>query len=309
MGRVLVLGASGQVGRELLRALEPVADVVAATRSGHVADGWKCENADLNAPESLTPLLERLRPDWVVNAAAYTAVDLAEVEGDAAWRINAEAPGVIARWCAAKRVPFVHFSTDYVFDGNGATPYREEDATSPLSVYGRSKAAGEMAVRAAGGTHLILRTAWVFASHGSNFLRTMLRLADTRDSLDVVSDQVGTPTSAALIADVTVQLIKRGDGLTGTWHLTARGETSWYGFARAIFARAETSGLISRQPFVNAISSDQYPTRVRRPSFSRLDTSKLETELGMALPEWEEGLNHVIDEMVQGEARIRPDFR
>lgn len=301
LGRVLVLGAGGQVGRELLRALAPVADVLAATRSGRVVDGGTCEIADFNVPETLAPLLDRLRPDWVVNAAAYTAVDRAEVESEAAWRTNAEAPGVIARWCAAEQVPLVHFSTDYVFDGSAATPYREEDATTPLSVYGRSKAAGEVAVRAAGGPHFILRIAWVFASHGSNFLRTMLRLAATRDSLDVVSDQVGTPTSAALIADVTVQLMQRESGMTGTWHLTARGGTSWYGFAKAIFARAEMSGLISRQPVVNAISTGQYPTTVRRPSFSLLDTSKLESGLGMALPGWEEGLDHVIDELVQAQ--------
>lgn len=301
LGRVLVLGAGGQVGRELLRALAPVADVLAATRSGRVVDGGPCEIADFNVPETLAPLLDRLRPDWVVNAAAYTAVDRAEVESEAAWRTNAEAPGVIARWCAAEQVPLVHFSTDYVFDGTAATPYQEEDATTPLSVYGRSKAAGEVAVRAAGGPHFILRIAWVFASHGSNFLRTMLRLAATRDSLNVVSDQVGTPTSAALIADVTVQLMQRGSGMTGTWHLTARGGTSWYGFAQAIFARAEMSGLISRQPVVNAISTGQYPTTVRRPSFSLLDTSKLESGLGMALPGWEEGLDHVIDELVQAQ--------
>lgn len=189
---VLLFGGNGQLGQELRRALAPLGEVVATTRSGSLPDGSACEVADFNAPASLTALLDRVRPDVVVNAAAYTAVDRAEDERDAAWRANAEAPGVIARWCAAAGVPMVHYSTDYVFDGQGTRPYREEDVTAPLGAYGGSKLDGEQAIRAAGGRHLIFRTAWVYASHSANFLRTMLRVGAERDVLRVVADQVGT---------------------------------------------------------------------------------------------------------------------
>ncbi|MEE7565345.1 dTDP-4-dehydrorhamnose reductase, partial [Xanthomonas sp. Kuri4-3] len=201
--RLLVLGGNGQVGQELLRALQPLGEVLATTRSGLLADGSACEQVDFDQPQALTALLDRLRPDRVVNAAAYTAVDRAEQEPEATFRANAEAPGVIAQWCAAHAVPLVHYSTDYVFDGQGTAPYPVDAPTAPLGVYGQSKLAGEQAIAAAGGQFLIFRTAWVYASHGSNFLRTMLRVGAQRDELKVVADQVGTPTPAALIADVT----------------------------------------------------------------------------------------------------------
>lgn len=294
---VLVFGGNGQVGQELLRALAPLGQVVATTRSGVLPDGSACEVADFNQPDSLHALLDRVRPAMVVNAAAYTAVDKAEQDVEAAFRANAESPGVIARWCAAAAVPFVHYSTDYVFDGEGTAPYREDQPTAPLGVYGTSKRDGEDAVRAAGGRHLIFRTAWVYASHGANFLRTMLRVGAERDALRVVADQVGTPTPAALIADVTAQALQHTGGLSGTWHLTASGQTSWHGFAEAIFAEALARGVLAKVPSVEAIASSEYPTPAKRPFCSVLDNRKLQQDFGIALPAWQDGLKRVIGEI------------
>ncbi|MGB3394207.1 MAG: dTDP-4-dehydrorhamnose reductase [Stenotrophomonas sp.] len=293
----LVFGGNGQVGRELLRALKPLGKVVATTRSGTLADGSVCEVADFDAPDRLPALLDRLRPSRVVNAAAYTAVDRAEQEPEVAFRANALAPGVIACWCAAHGVPLVHYSTDYVFDGRGTTPYREDEATAPLGVYGSSKRDGEDAVRAAGGRHLIFRTAWVYAAHGGNFLRTMLRVGAERDALRVVADQIGTPTPAALIADVTAQALQHAGGLSGTWHLTASGQTSWHGFAEAIFAEALVAGVLAKVPKVEAIASSEYPTPAKRPAWSVLDNRKLQQDFGIVLPGWRQGLEHVIAEL------------
>lgn len=294
---VLVFGGNGQVGQELLRALVPLGTVVATTRSGTLPDGLPCEVADFGQPDSLPALLDRVQPSVVVNAAAYTAVDKAEQDVEAAFAANAEAPGTIARWCAAHGVPFVHYSTDYVFDGEGTTPYREDEPTAPLGVYGTSKRDGEDAVRAAGGRHLIFRTAWVYASHGGNFLRTMLRVGAERDALRVVADQIGTPTPAALIADVTALALRHPEQLSGTWHLTASGQTSWHGFAEAIFAEAVAQRVLAKAPTVEAISSAEYPTPARRPSWSVLDNRRLQQDFGIALPPWQEGLKRVIGEI------------
>lgn len=294
---VLVFGGNGQVGQELLRALAPLGKVVATTRSGQLPDGSACETADFGQPDSLPALLDRLQPSVVVNAAAYTAVDRAEQEAEAAFAANALAPGVIARWCAAQGVPFVHYSTDYVFDGQGSTPYREDEPTAPLGVYGTSKRDGEDAVRAAGGRHLIFRTAWVYASHGANFLRTMLRVGAERDQLRVVADQVGTPTPAALIADVTAQALRHPVQLSGTWHLTASGQTSWHGFAEAIFAEALATGVLAKMPTVEAIPSSDYPTPAKRPAWSVLDNRRLQQDFGIVLPTWQDGLKQVMTEI------------
>ena len=293
----LVLGGNGQVGQELLRALVPFGPLVATTRSGRLADGSACEQADFNAPASLPTLLDRLRPTRVINAAAYTAVDRAEHDREAAFAANAQAPGVIAEWCARHGVPLVHYSTDYVFDGRGVVPYPVDAPTAPLGVYGESKLAGEQAIRAAGGRHLILRTAWVFASHGGNFLRTMLRLAAERDELKVVADQIGTPTSAALIADITAKVLCAKGDHTGTWHLTAAGQTSWHGFAEEIFRQAVALGLNERSPTVTAITTAEYPTPARRPAYSCLDTSTLTQDFGVILPPWQEGVTRVLTEL------------
>jgi len=204
---------------------------------------------------------------------------------------------MIARWCAAHGVPFVHYSTDYVFDGQGSAPYREDESTAPLGVYGTSKRDGEDAVRAAGGRHLIFRTAWVYASHGANFLRTMLRVGAERDALRVVADQIGTPTPAALIADVTAQALQHPDQLSGTWHLTANGQTSWHGFAEAIFAEALATGVLAKVPTVEAIPSSEYPTPAKRPAWSVLDNRKLQQDFGIVLPTWQDGLKRVLAEI------------
>ena len=291
---VLLFGGNGQVGHELRRSLRALGDVVVTTRSGELPEGARCEVADFDRPDTLAELVERVAPAIVVNAAAYTAVDKAEDDVDAAFRTNAEAPGVLARACALRDIPFVHYSTDYVFDGQGSRPYREDDPTAPLGVYGASKLAGEDAVRSVGGRHLILRTAWVYGRHGHNFMKTMLRLGADRDELRVVADQVGTPTPAALIADVTAELLGLRDAPSGTFHLTPGGETSWHGFAEAIFEEALARGLISRAPKVIPIATSDYPTRARRPGYSRLDIGRLGQVLGHALPEWRAGLQQVL---------------
>ena len=291
---VLLFGGNGQVGHELRRSLRALGDVVVTTRSGQLPEGARCEVADFDCPDSLAALVQRVAPAIVVNAAAYTAVDKAEDDVDAAFRTNAEAPGVLARACALRDIPFVHYSTDYVFDGQGSRPYREDDPTAPLGVYGASKLAGEDAIRAAGGRHLILRTAWVYGQHGHNFMKTMLRLGAEHDELRVVADQVGTPTPAALIADVTAELLGLRDAPSGTFHLTPRGETSWHGFAEAILEEALARGLIPRAPKVIPIATSDYPTRARRPGYSRLDIGRLEQVLGRALPEWRTGLRQVL---------------
>ncbi|AOY61708.1 dTDP-4-dehydrorhamnose reductase [Xanthomonas citri pv. glycines] len=295
----LVIGANGQVGTELLRVLAPLGTVVAASRSGQLADGLSCERIDLDELASLDLALNRVGPALVVNAAAYTAVDRAEQERDAAFRANAEAPGVIAQWCARADVPLVHYSTDYVFDGQGKRPYRPDDATAPLGVYGQSKLAGEQAVQAAGGRHLIFRTAWVYAAHGHNFLRTMLRVGAEREVLRVVADQIGTPTPAALIADITAHALRQPGEPSGLWHLTAAGQTTWHGFAEAIFAQARARGLLARTPRVEAIGTADYPTPATRPAYSRLDTHSLQDTFGVRLPDWQDGLSQVLDTLAQ----------
>jgi len=291
--KLLLLGGNGQVGRELRRSVPQLGELVVATRDGGDADAA----ADFDAPESLAALIARIAPDVVVNAAAYTAVDKAETDADAAFRINADAVAAIARACAACGALLVHYSTDYVFDGSANQPYREDQATAPLGVYGESKLAGEQAIRASGARHAILRTAWVYASHGKNFLLTMLRLAGERDELRVVADQVGAPTPAAWIADATTAILRRGIDAPGTWHLTAGGDTSWHGFAEAIMDEAHRRGLVARKPRIVAIPTSDYPTPARRPAYSVLDTSRLQRDFGIVPPDWREGLQRTLDGM------------
>lgn len=295
--RVLLLGANGQVGTELRRSLAPLGEVIAATRSGWLDDS-ACERADMVDLPALAALVDRVAPDLVVNAAAYTAVDRAEQERDLAWRINAEAPGALADACARRGVRLVHYSTDYVFEGQGTRPYREDDPPAPLGVYGSSKLAGEEAIRASGVSHLVFRTAWVYAAHSHNFLRTMLRVGAERDTLRVVADQIGTPTPAALIADVTARALTHLPAQNGTWHLTASGQTTWHGFAEAIFAGAVARGLLMRAPRVEAITTADYPTPAARPAYSVLDTRKLRETFGISPPTWQDGLGGVLDQLV-----------
>ncbi len=300
--KILLLGANGQVGHALRRSLAPLGIVVAATRGGVLDAGTACETADLSRPDSLAPLVRRLAPDLVVNAAAYTAVDRAEDEEALALRVNAEAPGELARACAAAGIALVHFSTDYVFDGRLGRPLREDDPPAPLGVYGRSKWLGEQAIRDSGAAHRIFRLCWIYGPRGHNFLRTMLRLGAERDRLRVVADQHGTPTSAALVADAVAASLRARPDAVGTWHLAAGGDTTWHGFAEAVFEGAHRRGLLARRPAVEPIGTADYPTRARRPADSRLDTAAFRRDFGLHLDDWRQALDRVLDALAEAPA-------
>ena len=301
--KILLLGANGQVGFELLRALAPLGEVIAATRNGMLADGRSCLTADLADPVLLARALADADADVIVNAAAYTAVDRAEDEIELCDRINCAAVAEIAAFAAARQALVLHYSTDYVFDGTATRPYREDDATAPLGAYGRSKLAGEQALRDSGAAHLIFRTAWVYAARGGNFLRTMLRLGAERDELRVVADQIGAPTPALWIADTSAAALHRWlatdpafrPALQGVFHLVASGQCSWFDFAEAIFAEAETRGLLAKTPHLVPITSAEYPTRAQRPAYSVLDCARLENRFGLQLPDWRAGLHAVME--------------
>jgi dTDP-4-dehydrorhamnose reductase len=308
--KILLLGANGQVGYALRRPLAALGDVVAATRDGRLDDGTECLVADLADDGSLARVLATADADVIVNAAAYTAVDRAEDEPTLAQRVNGDALAQIGAWAARRNAFVLHYSTDYVFDGLATRPYREDDNTAPLGAYGRSKLAGEIALRDSACDSMILRTAWVYGARGHNFLRTMLRLARERERLTVVDDQHGAPTSAPLIAATTIALLSRWTqadaarrkALAGTYHLAAGGATTWCGFARAIMARATAAGLIARAPEVAAIATSEFPTKARRPAYSVLDTTRLRGTFGVDLPAWETGLDAVVAEMTENGA-------
>jgi dTDP-4-dehydrorhamnose reductase len=303
--KLLLLGANGQVGHALRAALAPLGELVAATRDGQLDDGSACLAADLADTGSLAQALKAAGADVVVNAAAYTAVDRAEDEPECADRINHRALAEIGAWADARGAGVVHYSTDYVFDGHATRPYREDDPTAPLGVYGASKLAGERALAASGARHLILRTAWVYAARGHNFLRTMLRLAHERDELRVVADQLGAPTPAPLIAAATARMVHAWAGgagavtESGIFHLTAGGQCSWHAFASAIVARALANGLIAREPAVTPITTADFPTRARRPAYSVLDCTRIGHRFALDLPSWQEGLDAVIGELAR----------
>ena len=305
--KILLLGANGQLGRSLLDhgGLAARGELVAASRDGVLAGGGHGELADLSNPASLPTLLDRVQPDLIVNAAAYTAVDRAEQEEALATRVNGEAVGVLGHWAAARGALVIHYSTDYVFDGRQSQPYAVDAATGPLGAYGRSKLAGELALRDSGADHFIFRTAWVYAAHGHNFLRTMLRLGAERDELRVVADQHGAPTDTGLIVDGTLAALDRWlssdrvqrDALAGTHHLVASGATTWHGFAGAIFAEAATQDLLARVPRVLAIDSSEFPTPAERPAWSLLDNGGFQRHFGLALPDWTQGLRDVVRQL------------
>ncbi|MET0225659.1 MAG: dTDP-4-dehydrorhamnose reductase [Dokdonella sp.] len=308
--KVLLLGATGQVGFELLGALASLGEVVAATRDARLADGTPCLRADLADAASLQAALATAHADLVVNAAAYTAVDRAEDEVERADRINHRAVAEIGAWAALHGAGVVHFSTDYVFDGRSTRAYREDDATAPLGVYGRSKLAGEEALRASGAAHLIFRTAWVYAARGANFLCTMLRLAAEREELRIVADQVGAPTPAFWIAQTTAAaaaawqaagVIARREQ-QGVYHLVAGGTASWFDFATEIVREAYARGLLARPVRIVPIATADYPTRAQRPAYSVLDTEKLEHTFGLQLADWRNGLVAVLDRAAQADA-------
>jgi dTDP-4-dehydrorhamnose reductase len=294
--RVLLLGAKGQVGWELQRSLAPLGELFAL-------DHDTPEPADFAQPEALAALVERIAPDAIVNAAAHTAVDRAESEPELAHTLNATAPGLLARAAAARGALFVHYSTDYVFDGSGTEARTEDAPTGPLSVYGRTKLAGEQAVRDSGAQHLILRTSWVYGARGQNFPKTMLRLAQERAELRVIDDQVGAPTGAELLADVTAHAVRTTlaqSALAGTYHLAAAGETSWHGLARFSVdtARALRPDLPWRVERIAPIATTDYPTPARRPLNSRLDTARLQAAFGLRLPPWEAGVRRMLTEFL-----------
>jgi len=291
---ILLLGANGQVGWELSRSLSTVGAVHAVTR----------QECDVSDPAALRTLIHTRRPSIIVNATAYTAVDKAESEPDKARAINVEVPALLAAEAKASGALLIDYSTDYVFDGSTRDVYLESDATAPLSVYGQTKLEGLRAIEASGCRHLVFRVSWVYAARGGNFLRTILRLAREREQLSVVADQFGAPTPADLIADVTAQclmLLRNGKGSEGVYHLAPSGETTWHGFASAIVREAVAAGIPLKllPENIRAITTAEYPTAAKRPANSRLDTNKIRSTFGLALPSWERPLPRIIRETTQ----------
>lgn len=293
--RILLLGCCGQIGWELQRALAPLGEVVALGREDRDLSG------DLEDADGLRRTVRRLRPDVIANAAAFTNVDRAEAEPERAERVNAEAPGILAAEAAAVDALLVHYSTDFVFDGSGTTPWREDDSPAPVNVYGATKWRGEQAVRDARCRHLIFRTQWVYAARGESFLQKILRAARERDALKVVDDQTGAPTGAELVADVTAQALRQAaaDGeLPGTYHLAARGETTWYGYATFIISEARRAGWPVRvtDAAILPVSTEAFPTEARRPRNCRLSLDRLEHTFGLRLPDWRPGVARAVAE-------------
>jgi dTDP-4-dehydrorhamnose reductase len=295
--KILLFGKNGQVGWELQRALAPLGEVIALD-----ADSTGL-SADFSNPESLIATVREVAPHWIVNAAAHTAVDKAEGESDLARAINATAPGVLAREAAALGAWLMHYSTDYVFDGSGSTARAEGAPTGPLGVYGATKLEGEDLIRASGCQHLIFRTSWVYAARGGNFARTMLKLAQERDVLKVIDDQIGAPTGADLLADLTAHAM-RSVALQpqqgGTYHAVASGHTSWHGYATHVIENARSRGVPIRVALeaIAAVPTSAFPTPARRPANSRLDTEKLRNTFGLRLPDWQIGVDRMLAEVL-----------
>jgi dTDP-4-dehydrorhamnose reductase len=288
--KILITGKNGQLGYELAEMFRHIGDVVALDRN----------ELDLAKPETIAAKVAEIKPGLILNAGAYTAVDLAEKEPDAAVAINAIAPGVLAEEANRLGVPIVHYSTDYVFDGAAATPYVETDRTGPLGVYGKSKLAGEIAVSTTAKRHVIMRVSWLYGNRRQNFMLTMLRLMRERESLSVVNDQIGAPTWVRLVARITKQALRfEGDRAAfnvdaGVYHVAPRGATSWHGFASAILAGTHDAERKVRT--INAITTAQYPTPAKRPAYSVLDCTKIEQALGVQMPTWESELRDCIAE-------------
>jgi len=296
--KILLLGKNGQVGWELQRALAPLGEVVALDRHspGHL-------RADFAEPESLAAVVRAVAPHIIVNAAAHTAVDKAESEPALARAVNAAAPAVLAREAHALGAWLLHYSTDYVFDGSGSEPWAEGSPTGPLSVYGRTKLEGENAISASGCRHLLLRTSWVYGARGSNFAKTMLRLAKERDRLTVINDQTGAPTGADLLADVAAHMLRTAvqtPQVQGTYHVAAEGETTWHGYARHVieFARALGQPITVPAGAIEAVPTSAFPTPARRPANSRMNTQKLRTTFGLTLPPWQSGVERMLTEVL-----------
>jgi dTDP-4-dehydrorhamnose reductase len=295
--KILLLGKNGQVGWELQRSLAPLGEVLALDRHSTPYCG------DLSQPERLAQTVLDWRPDVIVNAAAHTAVDKAESEPELARCLNATAPAALAQAAAQIGALLVHYSTDYVFNGQGDQPWQEGDATGPLSVYGQTKREGEQAIVASGCAHLIFRTSWVYAARGGNFAKTMLRLAAERERLTVIDDQFGAPTGADLIADVTAHAIRASlqqPALGGTYHLVAGGQTTWHGYASHVIAQARLlqSSLALKVSEIAPVPTSAFPTPAQRPLNSRLATHKLQDAFGLVLPPWQQGVNRMLAEIL-----------
>ncbi len=296
--RILLLGKNGQVGWELQRSLAPLGQVLALDSKSQDYCG------DLADLKGLAATVQRFAPDIIVNAAAYTAVDKAESEPEQALRVNAEAPAVLAAEARKLNALLVHYSTDYVFAGDGDTPWQESDPTGPLSVYGTTKLQGEHAIQTSGCAHLIFRTSWVYAAQGNNFAKTMLRLAIECDSLNVIDDQFGTPTGADLLADVTahaIRAMRMDPQLGGVYHLAAAGETTWHRYARFVLEQAQAAGVVLKvaPASIGAIATTAYPTPAKRPGNSRLNTHKLQNAFSLRLPDWQGGVARMLIEILE----------
>jgi dTDP-4-dehydrorhamnose reductase len=296
--KLLLLGKNGQVGWELQRSLAPLGELIAPDRDGVDL------RVDFSRPDDLAETVLKARPDVIVNAAAHTAVDKAESEPELARKINAVAPGVLAEAARQIGALMVHYSTDYVFDGSGSKPWREDDATGPLSVYGQTKLEGEQLVAHNCPKHLIFRTSWVYAARGGNFAKTMLRLAKEREKLTVIDDQFGAPTGAELLADATAHAIRatlRDSARAGLYHLASGGATTWHGYARFVLAQAQALGaeLKAGPQAVEPVPTSAFPTPARRPNNSRLDTTKFREAFNLVLPRWEDGVARMLSEIHQ----------
>ncbi|WP_350601394.1 dTDP-4-dehydrorhamnose reductase [Pseudomonas sp. 65/3-MNA-CIBAN-0223] len=294
--KILLLGKNGQVGWELQRSLAPLGELIALDR--HPIDGLCGDLSDLDA---LRATIRQVKPDVIVNAAAYTAVDKAESETELAARVNGQASKVMAEEAVALNAWLIHYSTDYVFSGQGSTSWLETDAVAPVNHYGASKLAGEQAITASGCKHLIFRTSWVYGARGNNFAKTMLRLAKDRETLSVIADQIGAPTGAELIADVTalaIQQVQQRPELSGLYHLAAAGEVSWHGYASHVIDFAKNNGEQLAVAAVNPIETSAYPTPARRPLNSRLNTQKLRDNFYLHLPDWQRGVTRMLREVL-----------
>ena len=294
--KILLFGQGGQVGWELQRALAPLGEVIGLDWDSTALHG------DFSRPEALAATVRTVNPQIIVNAAAHTAVDKAESEPDLARALNATGPAVLAREAAVLGATLLHYSTDYVFDGSGHLPRDESASTAPLSVYGQTKLEGEQQIQASGCRHLILRTSWVYAARGGNFAKTMLKLASERDALNVIDDQIGAPTGAELLADVSAHALRRlaqQPELQGLYHCTAGGHTSWFGYARHVIDWARTQGRPVRvaAEAVHPIPTRQYPTPAQRPLNSRLDSQRLQTAFDLRLPHWQIGVDRMLREL------------
>lgn len=294
--KILLLGKNGQVGWELQRSLAPIGELTALDR--HAVDGLCGDLSDLDA---LRTTIRQVKPDIIVNAAAYTAVDKAESEPELADRVNGQASQVMAEEAAALGAWLIHYSTDYVFSGHGSKPWQEADAVAPVNHYGASKLVGEQAITASGCKHLIFRTSWVYGARGNNFAKTMLRLAKDRETLNVIADQIGAPTGADLIADVTalaIQQVLQRPELSGLYHLAAGGEVSWHGYASHVIDFAQSSGEKLAVKVINPIETAAYPTPASRPLNSRLNTQKLRENFSLHLPDWQSGVTRMLREVL-----------